>query len=83
MKIPDTTRENNLRRAFGNLEHAKRLITDMLNEPNTPHNVTDTPANGVQLLEKMGLIEVFHHDTRTHMDDDGDQQPLIVAITKK
>ena len=71
----------NLERVTTRLIQAQDLISELLDNPDKPINVNDTPFGGVCLLEQLGIIEIFDNDTRTAMDDEGKQKPLMMAIT--
>jgi len=79
------TRQLNLKMAATKLAQAQRIVIDMQASLETGRyifDVTDLPAGGVNLLEQLKVIEVFDHDTLTHMDGEGNQQPRIVALAR-
>ena len=80
--MSNRARELNLTRAATQLAQAQRIVQDMMDNNSDVFNITDCPAGGVRVLEKLKIIEIFNHDTLTHMDNDGEQRPRIVAIAR-
>jgi len=85
MKNNRHNRQRNLESAAMRLAQAQRIVQDMMDSLTNGQDmfeVNDVPAQGLTVLEKLGVIEVFDHDTKTAMDSAGDQRPLIMAVAK-
>lgn len=65
------------------LNQAMNLLSRLIIEPDDMLDITDTPIHGITVLKKLGLIEIFDHNTLTYLGDDGEQHPRIMAIIKE
>ena len=69
------------------LNQALKLIDMMSVTPNQPMIIVDQPIWGINILDKIGAIEIFEDPTRTHfadVDADGEKimKPLTMAIAR-